>query len=199
MVVSTSLDQKLQHLLSSKVQRRQFLAGVAGTAALSILPFSGCATESDNQKLRIFSTKQKPTLISLQEHLFPREENAPGARDFNAANYLELAINQPGFDPEITDFIFSGLDQLIEYTKEKFDKSFIQINASDRQNTLLTIQDESWGSSWISLILSYLFEALLSDPIYGGNTNQIGWKWLEHTPGIPRPDEQTRYASQAKG
>ncbi len=194
-----SIEQKINRLLSMNFQRRQFLAGVAGTAALSILPFSGCTTTSDKQEKNRFSAKQKPVLIVIQDHLFPREEHAPGARDILAANYLESAINQPGFDPEITDFIFSGLDQTIEYTEDKFDKSFIQLNATDREKVLLSIQEESWGSGWISLILSYIFEALLSDPIYGGNPNQIGWQWLEHTPGIPRPDERTRYAPQTKG
>jgi gluconate 2-dehydrogenase gamma chain len=30
-------------------------------------------------------------------------------------------------------------------------------------------------------------EALLTDPAYGGNPGGIGWRWLQHVPGYPRP------------
>jgi len=42
-------------------------------------------------------------------------------------------------------------------------------------------------------VLGYIFEALLVDPVYGGNPNGIGWKWLEHQPGLPRPTADKRY------
>lgn len=199
MTLSSTLEEKVQRLLSINLQRRQFLTGLGGTAALAILPFSGCTTNSEDQNQTRFSAKQKPVLMAIQEHLFPHEEHAPGARDIRATEYLEMALNQPGFDPEIRDFIISGLDHILEYTEEEFNKSFIQLNAASREMTLTAIQNESWGTNWISLILSYLFEALLSDPIYGGNLEEIGWKWLEHMPGYPRPDERTRYATQTKG
>ena len=39
----------------------------------------------------------------------------------------------------------------------------------------------------------YIFEALLSDPVYGGNPEGIGWRWLGHRPGFPRPNQRNRY------
>ena len=36
-------------------------------------------------------------------------------------------------------------------------------------------------------------EALLTDPAYGGNPDGIGWRWLGHTPGYPRPSAATIY------
>jgi gluconate 2-dehydrogenase gamma chain len=52
---------------------------------------------------------------------------------------------------------------------------------------------ETNGKQWISTILRYILEALLTDPIYGGNPNAIGWKWLDHQPGFPRPPANKRY------
>jgi gluconate 2-dehydrogenase gamma chain len=37
------------------------------------------------------------------------------------------------------------------------------------------------------MLLDYIMEALLTDPVYGGNPNSIGWQWLKHQPGFPRP------------
>ena len=48
-------------------------------------------------------------------------------------------------------------------------------------------------SRWLSTLITYTLEALLSDPLYGGNTNGIGWKWLGHDPGNPRPSADKIY------
>jgi gluconate 2-dehydrogenase gamma chain len=50
-----------------------------------------------------------------------------------------------------------------------------------------------WGKNWCAAMLMLIFEALLLDPLYGGNTNEAGWKWLKHTAGYPRPTEANRY------
>jgi len=42
-------------------------------------------------------------------------------------------------------------------------------------------------------MLTLIFEALLLDPIYGVNTNNIGWNWLNHDPGVPRPNKENMY------
>jgi len=42
-------------------------------------------------------------------------------------------------------------------------------------------------------MMSYLIEALLSDPVYGGNKDQKGWLWLEHIPGFPTPGPDKVY------
>ena len=34
---------------------------------------------------------------------------------------------------------------------------------------------------------------MISDPIYGFNTNESGRKWLEHEAGYPRPTKETMY------
>ena len=68
--------------------------------------------------------------------------------------------------------------------------------STEKQNEILVkIEKSSFGESWLSLILYYLIEALLLDPVYGGNPNGIGWKWLEHQPGFPRPNLNQTYLS----
>ena len=171
------------------------MSAAAGVSALTLLPFSGCSSNSSSKKNFIFAKEEKRILSAVQEHLLPHEENSPGAKDINAANYLEMVLNQPGFDPEIRDFIVDGLNRLIRYTKENQQPQFEKMDPQERENTLNALQELNWGQSWTSLILLYIFEALLSDPVYGGNPNGIGWTWLEHTPGLPRPLKSTRYGA----
>jgi gluconate 2-dehydrogenase gamma chain len=52
---------------------------------------------------------------------------------------------------------------------------------------LREIEQSRAGRNWLSLLLTYLLEALLADPVYGGNPDGIGWTWLEHQPGYPAP------------
>ena len=49
------------------------------------------------------------------------------------------------------------------------------------------------GENWLSTLILYLMEALLTDPAYGGNPGGIGWRWLRHTPGYPRPTPDKTY------
>jgi hypothetical protein len=37
---------------------------------------------------------------------------------------------------------------------------------------------------------------MLYDPIYGINKEQAGWSWLEHQPGLPRPNKLTKYIAK---
>jgi len=189
------LQNKIEQFISARLSRRRFLGATAGASILTLLPFSSCAPNSSTKQSFLFSKDQKRTLTAVQEHLLPHEENSPGATDINAADYLEMVLNQPGFDPEIRDFIVDGLKRLAEYINENQQSPFETMDAQEKENTLTALQDFSWGRTWTSLLLLYIFEALLSDPVYGGNPDGIGWTWLEHTPGLPRPVESTRYGA----
>jgi len=61
------------------------------------------------------------------------------------------------------------------------------ITSQQREDVLRQIEQSQAGRNWLSLLLTYLPEALLADPVYGGNPDGIGWTWLEHQPGYPTP------------
>ena len=70
---------------------------------------------------------------------------------------------------------------------KKYRRGFTQLNNNEREQLLRLIAGSEAGENWLSTLLLYIFEALLSDPVYGGNTGEAGWQWLAHTPGFPRP------------
>lgn len=191
-----ALKRKIEQFISVRISRRRFLSAAAAGTALAILPLSSCSSDTEHKEPPFrFSSLQKQTLAAVQEHLLPHEENSPGAIDINAADYLEMVLNQPGFDPEIRDFIIDGLNRLMRFSAEKQQPRFENMNGTEQEETLTLVQDLSWGQTWTSLLLLYVFEALLSDPVYGGNPDGIGWAWLEHIPGLPRPAKSTRYGA----
>jgi gluconate 2-dehydrogenase gamma chain len=137
------------------------------------------------------------TLAAVQSHLFPRGDgtsgsNGPGAEDINALAYLQGALEDPSL-AEDKQFIGKGIGWLDDLSATMHEKNFLQLDVAGREQLLGTIAKSSAGENWLSTLLLYIFEALLTDPVYGGNPDGIGWAWLEHTPGFPHPPPDKIY------
>jgi gluconate 2-dehydrogenase gamma chain len=126
-------------------------------------------------------------LAEVQEHLFPAAADTPGAGDIQAIVYLHNTIENPAADGEDREFVFNGVGWLNDLAEETFQQNFAALGEQQRETLLRQIEQSRAGRNWLSLLLTYLLEALLADPVYGGNPNGIGWEWLEHQPGYPRP------------
>ena len=137
--------------------------------------------------------QQWQVLVTVQAHLFPADANAPGAQDINAALYLHDVLANPTFDSADRRFARTGILDLQTLTHKQFTKRFIDLTSQQREHVLRLYEQTPQGSRWLNMILEYLMEALLTDPVYGGNPGGIGWQWLEHTPGSPRPPKHKRY------
>lgn len=127
------------------------------------------------------------TISLVQKDLFPDTANTPKSDDINAYYYLHAILNHSRVTDQDKDFIRSGVKWLNEESVEKYKKIYTKLSAGERQNILQEISQSGWGDNWIRTIMTYLLEAMLGDPIYGGNKNQSGWKWLNHKSGLPRP------------
>ena len=127
------------------------------------------------------------TLAAVQEVLFPAGEDIPGAGDIAATVYLHNAIDNPDADGEDKDFIFRGIGWLDGLTQEQHKKTFVQLSVAKQDEIIQLIVKSRAGRNWVSMLLTYTLEALLADPVYGGNKNEAGWKWLQHQPGYPSP------------
>lgn len=141
-----------------------------------------------------FTLKQKEMLRAVTEHLFPKGSGSPGAADIHAVTYLESAIFRQDFATSTRNFIIDRAQTLHEASMERFGFAFHELEFEQKETLLRYVADRTgWGTNWISSILSYILEALLADPVYGGNPDGIGWKWLEHRPGFPRPPANKTY------
>lgn len=127
------------------------------------------------------------TLTAVQQHMLPATADAPGAGDIGAITYLRNSIENDDADGEDRDFIFKGVGWLNELTRETYQQPFVALDETQRESMLRRIEESRAGENWLSLLLTYLLEALLADPVYGGNTDGRGWDWLEHQPGYPTP------------
>ena len=158
------------------ITRRVFISSsiLAGTA-LALLP-QGCKSNVDIELFKV--------LEAVQEVLFPKGLQAPSSLEFGATAYLATVSNHSSFLKSDFRFLKHGAQELMnEYT------DFLSLSPNEQDTTLRKFTKSKVGGNWVSFVLYFTLEALLSDPIYGGNKNELGWKWLGHNAGQPRPQK----------
>lgn len=177
------------------LSRRAFIQFLATAAAA--YPLSSLAEKrqnlSENKSTSENLTEPWLTLSVVQEHLFPAEKDSPGASDIQALTYLRNMMMTPDFNKEEVMLIHNGVGWLNDLAKQQYRKQFTLLNSKEKEIILRRIENSRLGSRWLSLLLTYLLEALLTDPVYGGNPGGIGWTWLQHQPGFPTPTEDKKY------
>ena len=177
---------------SSNSSRRNFLKSAAGAVAIAATPLpllaKPLAQENHWQKDSIWQT-----LNAVLNHLLPKSATGPSATDINALQYLYNVVTlQPTSEEEIA-FIKKGVGWLNGYSQSQLNKLFIDLNTVQKETILRDISNSQAGENWLSTLLSYIFEAMLTPAIYGGNPDHIGEKWLNHQAGFPLPQVGTRY------
>ena len=167
------------------------------SAAMALVTVMPASLQAGNVQAEHLSTEWREdpwwTLHEVQEHLFPHTEDAPGAKDIRATLYLKKELPSPWIDEEERTFIIKGVDWLNDMAKKMHGARFVDLDHNQREDVLRQIEKSQVGERWISLIIYYIMEALLTDPVYGGNPEQIGWKWLSHHAGFPRPPVDKLY------
>jgi len=126
------------------------------------------------------------------EILFP-EKSGPGIKDINTLAHIHSYLKDKNIDPNEQDFLIKGTVWVQETAIEIFDKPYQSLPKNEQKKIIEKILKTNWGESWLSKLLTLNFEALLLDPIYNVNLNEVGWKWLQHKPGIPRPNHKNKY------
>ncbi len=179
-----------------KLSRENFLKTLVLSGVALELPWLvGCESSSpidfDTSPL---SKEKYRTLSSVQEILFPSDDNGPGSQDINAGRYFLWVMNDPLYDVEIKKILQDNQTKFENVCEEANSVRFHELDQKSQESFLAEMIDKDSGiRTWCSRLLSLIFEALLLDPMYGGNTNKAGWDWLNHNPGQPRPNNSIRY------
>jgi len=158
------------------MKRRVFLASavLAGTA-LVLLPQEA----KTPIKLELFKT-----LAVVQEILFPKGLKAPSASEFGATAYLANVSTHSSFLASDLRFLKNGALLLMNEEND-----FLTLSFEEQEEALREFTQSDMGENWVAFVLYFTIEGLLSDPIYGGNKNESGWRWLGHNAGQPRPQK----------
>ena len=159
------------------ITRRVFIASsvLAGTA-LALLPQG----KKTHIKLELFKT-----LEAVQEVVFPKGLKAPSASEFGATAYLANVSAHSSFLESDLKFLKRGAGELMDTHND-----FLTLSTKEQEEKLKEfVNGSNLGKNWVAFVLYFTIEGLLADPIYGGNRNESGWKWLGHHAGQPRPQK----------
>lgn len=140
-----------------------------------------------------FSKEEFRSLSALLETLFPDDGNGPGALTLNADKYVLWILNDEISDPEESDYILDKFEQFESKLKKEKEVRFHELSRSAQIDWIDQESKESDGRKLFSRLMTLIFEALLLDPLYNVNPDGIGWEWLEHDPGLPRPSSDNKY------
>lgn len=164
------------------MKRRDFLI----LGSMTLLTNSAEAQEHDTDTKKEFQSLYL-TIASVQAHLFPGGSILPSAKSMQMTKFLVDTVSHPTYDKDIRAFIIEGAKELEKREKGNFTK----LQEKEREKALRAYEESEYGSSWLFRIMVLSMEALLSDPIYGSNLKEAGWKALETQGGFPRP--KTKY------
>jgi len=160
------------------MQRRKFL--IAG----ALLGLSGYAAGKNNSTPPNRSLKKvEKTIRAVQQHLFPEGSQIPSAKSMNVTQFLVETIMHPTYDKDIRAFVIEGAEELEIREKGKF----VLLSDREKEKALRAYEETHYGSNWLSRIMTLTMEGIFSDPVYGSNTKEAGWKALHAYGGLPRP------------
>lgn len=159
------------------MKRRNFL--ILGSI-LGVSPY--LQAKSTNSTSKEFD-KLRATFEAVQEHLFPNGSLIPSAKSMKLTEFLFDTISHQSFDRDIRDFVLRGAKKLDKITKGKF----TTMNYDQKEKALRDFEDTKFGHNWLARIIMLSMEGLFSDPIYGSNVGEAGWKSIDTYGGNPRP------------
>jgi len=163
------------------MKRRKFL--ILGSV-LGLSPYIQAKGVSDFEKA---FKGVAPTLSAVQEHLFPEGGKLPSARSMKVTQFLFETMMHQSFDKDIKAFVIEGAKELDKREKGRF----VAMTEAEKEKALRAYEETHYGRNWLSHIMTLTMEGLFSDPIYGSNIDEAGWKAISSYGGIPRP--KTRY------
>ena len=163
------------------MKRRNFL--ILGSL-LGLSPYIQAREVSDFEKT--FNTL-KPTFEAVQEHLFPEGSKIPSARSMHLTQFLFETMMHHSFDRDIKAFVLDGAKEL----EKRENGRFSSMSTKEKEKALRAYEETTYGKNWLSRMMTLSLEGLLSDPIYGSNVKEAGWKAISSYGGFPRP--KSRY------
>lgn len=154
----------------------------------SILGISSSFLKGKTSRLSVKSINEvKETIQAVQEHLFPHGSKIPSAKSMYSTQFLFETIAHKSYDKDIRAFVIEGAKELESREKGKF----TMLTTQEKEKALRNYEETNYGSNWLSRIITLTMEGMFSDPIYGSNIRETGWKALGAFGGQPRP--KSRY------
>ena len=176
------------------VDRRSFLASTSagmGTAWLmSLWPAIretarlAHAARQAKQGFAFFQPEEAADVEAMTAHIIPADET-PGAKEAGAVYFVDRALIT--FAKDQQDVYRQGLRQLTSDARRRrrSARRFSDLTPGEQLDVMRRIEK----SEFFEQVRKHTVMGFLSNPEYGGNRNEIGWKLIgfEHAPAYQPP------------
>ncbi len=130
---------------------------------------------------------QGRTVDALTRMIMPSDENGPGAAEARVIVYIDRALGAHRAD--YRESYVSGLAAFDQYCLNALESTFLDLDARGRRRALMGIdrprsprtwpQDAPMGArDFLRMVATHTMEGMFSDPAYGGNYREAGWKLI---------------------
>jgi len=163
------------------MKRRDFIA-------LSTLAGASCCLHAEMIHTPQYAAfvRIRPLIAAVQEHMFPPRSKLPSAASMHTIHFTEETLFHPTYDKDIRAFVIEGAQELLQR-----EPHFLSYNIEAKESALRAYEETQNGRYWLSRIMVLTMEAIFSDPIYGSNVKEAGWRSVQSFGGEPHP--RTRY------
>jgi len=149
----------------------------------------GCSPYLDAKAVTAFQKEFEAVsdvIEAVLEHMFPPGNRIPSAKETRLVHFVYETITHPSYDKDIRSFVVEGAKELDKRTQRRF----VQMKHSQKERALREYEMTGYGDSWLGRMMTLGMEGLFSDPIYGANPKESGWKALGAYGGQPRPKKR---------
>lgn len=129
------------------------------------------AQAQESAKLECFTKEQSTEVEAIAEQIIPTDDT-PGAREARAVFFIDRALAT--FASDERPAFMKGLSSLQKKTQKRYRKKFSDLNSTQQTELLKTIEK----TEFFELARTMTILGMFSNPEYGGNYNQIGWRLL---------------------
>ena len=127
------------------------------------------------------------TLDAIAARLIPSDAAGPGAREAQAARYIDRALG--GALADSREAYKNGLAAVDTYARAAKGGAFAQLAAADQDAVLRDMEvNKAAGftggaAAFFNLVRAHTIQGTFSDPFYGGNASFVGWDLIAY-PGV---------------
>lgn len=174
--------------IAGNISRRIFCIRFGQISAFA--SFLSSCSKFESKTLDLAANQDRwETINALYDHLLPEDGFGPSAQQINASNYLKNIFESSKTSRYRKYTITEGVTLVNKVSNQLSLKNFTELSSSQKEATLREVEKKDLGDRFLSLLIDMMLESLLGDPVYGCQPNFVGWQWLEHIPGFPRPEK----------
>ena len=145
------------------------------------------ADSTSGDALRFLTAAEAPTLEAMLERMIPSNvpPGAPGARETGVLRYIDAQLVGPRL-AQHQELVRGGLRALDEVARGAGSLRFHELPTDEQDEWLRRAQrgEGAFGSPrFFQVVLTMALEGHWGDPRYGGNHDELAWRWVGIDPG----------------